>query len=145
MKIVKTKDQELAAFYVIGSIIMSLIVCIIAFSCSLSHASDEESSIHCIMGEARGQEYKEIVAHAEAFRNREKRYGRVWGVDGCKAKFNEPKWVHERVKKAWKESEYTNYTQGADHWHADYITPYWVKGANMTAHIGKTKFYKGVK
>lgn len=37
----------------------------------------------------------------------------------------------------------TNYTLGADHYHADYIkTPYWAKSMSVTTKIGKHIFYK---
>ena len=37
----------------------------------------------------------------------------------------------------------TNYTKGADHYHADYIDdPYWAKSMKVTVKIGKHIFYK---
>jgi spore germination cell wall hydrolase CwlJ-like protein len=37
----------------------------------------------------------------------------------------------------------TNYTNGADHYHADYIDdPYWAKSMKVTVKIGKHIFYK---
>jgi len=37
----------------------------------------------------------------------------------------------------------TNFTKGADHYHADYIdTPYWAKSMKKTAVIGRHIFYK---
>lgn len=106
----------------------------------------DEVAVNCIMGEARGENYEAKLAHAEALRNRVKRYGKLWGVDGCNVNINEPQHVWDDAKRAWKESEYSHLTDGADHWHATYVNPYWNRSpAVMTAHIGKTKFYKGVK
>lgn len=36
----------------------------------------------------------------------------------------------------------TNYTNGADHYHADYCNPYWNKHMKITAIIGRHIFYK---
>lgn len=36
----------------------------------------------------------------------------------------------------------TNYTNGADHYHADHVDPYWNKHMEITAIIGRHIFYK---
>jgi spore germination cell wall hydrolase CwlJ-like protein len=36
----------------------------------------------------------------------------------------------------------TNYTNGADHYHADYCNPYWNKHMKVTTIIGRHIFYK---
>ena len=36
----------------------------------------------------------------------------------------------------------TNYTGGADHYHADYCNPYWVSSMTVTTKIGRHIFYK---
>ena len=36
----------------------------------------------------------------------------------------------------------TNYTSGADHYHADYCNPYWASSMEKTCTIGKHLFYK---
>jgi len=36
----------------------------------------------------------------------------------------------------------TNYTGGADHYHADYCNPYWASSMKKTCTIGKHIFYK---
>ena len=36
----------------------------------------------------------------------------------------------------------TNYTGGADHYHADYCNPYWASSLKKTCIIGKHIFYK---
>lgn len=38
--------------------------------------------------------------------------------------------------------ERTNYTNGADHYHANYVTPYWAKYMEKTCTIGRHIFYK---
>ena len=41
------------------------------------------------------------------------------------------------------QSPTTNYTKGADHYHADYIkNPYWAKSMTATIKIGRHTFYK---
>jgi hypothetical protein len=115
---------------------------------SAAHAAEinEAQAVRCLMGEARGESYEAIVAHAEAYRNRYARYGRVKGVFGCTAKFSEPARVWARVKKAWLESANTNLVNGATHWEStDFKVPSWSHGAVVTAKFGKTKFYKGVR
>ena len=39
-------------------------------------------------------------------------------------------------------SEITDYTSGADHYHADYCFPYWAPSMKVTATIGRHIFYK---
>lgn len=36
----------------------------------------------------------------------------------------------------------TNYTKGADHYHADYVYPYWADSMEKTVVIGRHIFYK---
>lgn len=36
----------------------------------------------------------------------------------------------------------TNYTNGADHYHADYVSPYWKDSMTETVKIGRHIFYK---
>jgi len=36
----------------------------------------------------------------------------------------------------------TNFTNGADHYHADYCMPYWTKSMTITVKIGRHIFYK---
>ena len=107
----------------------------------------DEQAVQCLMGEARGESYTAIVAHAEALRNRYARYGRLWGVDGCKWRGAEPRRVWDKVRRAWLESASSDLVHGADHWYAEYIdAPGWTRPpAVMTAKYGKTKFYRGVK
>ncbi len=100
--------------------------------------SDKEA-VTCLMGEARGEEYKTIVATAEALRNR----GTTKGVYGCSFSGDEPQWVWHKVAKAWQESKYTNYVDGATHWEStDFDDPYWSISMTMISHIGKHKFYR---
>jgi spore germination cell wall hydrolase CwlJ-like protein len=51
---------------------------------------------------------------------------------------------HKRWDEALKitRGQPTNYTGGADHYHADYCDPYWNKHMEMTVKIGRHIFYK---
>lgn len=99
----------------------------------------EEVAVSCILGEARGESYAGMLAVAEAMRNR----GRIKGVDGCGYNATDKDPIQQAFK-AWEESRHTNTVGKADHWHADYITPYWAKYGIRTAKIGKHIFYKQV-
>ncbi len=100
----------------------------------------EELAVSCILGEARGESYTGMLAVAEAMRNR----GRIKGVDGCGYKAIDKDPIQQAFK-AWEESKTSNTVGKADHWHADYITPWWAKYGTRTAKIGKHIFYKEVK
>jgi len=39
-------------------------------------------------------------------------------------------------------SNITDYTRGADHYHADYCSPYWASSMTVTVKIGRHIFYK---
>ena len=53
---------------------------------------------------------------------------------------NHPRW-NEAMKLAAFDPQ-TNYTKGADHYHADYVNPYWSKSLTKTVVIGRHIFYK---
>ena len=50
-----------------------------------------------------------------------------------------PRWTEACVIVA---SKVTNFTDGADHYHADYCNPHWNKHMKVTAKIGRHIFYK---
>ena len=50
-----------------------------------------------------------------------------------------PRWTEACVIVA---SKVTNYTKGADHYHADYCKPYWAKHMKVTVVIGRHIFYR---
>ena len=51
-----------------------------------------------------------------------------------------PRW-NEAMKIAYSDPK-TNYTKGADHYHADYVSPYWKDSMTKTIQIGRHIFYK---
>ena len=51
---------------------------------------------------------------------------------------------HPRYKKALQiaKGDRSNLTDGADHYHATYVNPYWAKSLQRTVRIGRHIFYK---
>jgi len=53
--------------------------------------------------------------------------------------------AHKRYSKALSivySAKITNYTLGADHYHADYCSPYWATSMTVTVKIGRHIFYR---
>jgi hypothetical protein len=112
-----------------------------------------DQAVHCILGEARGEGYESMLAHAEAIRNR----GHLGGVYGCRADFSkemsylQAKGIIEQAQKAWEVSQRSQTVKGADHWGSLKVDGKWIaemerKGFVRTAVVRNTVFYKaGVK
>lgn len=64
--------------------------------------------------------------------------GKVVASQIAKAKLH-PRWGEAFVITLYPK---TNYTNGADHYHADHADPYWNKHMKVTAIIGRHIFYK---
>ena len=66
-----------------------------------------------------------------------------WSDKGVAAQIAKAK-SHPRWGEAFVITLYpkTNYTKGADHYHADHVDPYWNKHMKVTAIIGRHIFYK---
>ncbi len=58
--------------------------------------------------------------------------------DGITKAKSHPRW---EIARNILEKE-TNYTKGADHYHADYVNPYWADSMEKTIVIGRHIFYK---
>jgi len=58
--------------------------------------------------------------------------------DGIRKAKTHPRW-NEALRITYI---YTNYTNGADHYHAHYVRPYWADLMTVTAIIGNHIFYK---
>ena len=61
-------------------------------------------------------------------------------MENIKKASNHPRW-NEAMRIAYSDPT-TNYTKGADHYHADYVNPYWAKSLTKTVKIGLHIFYK---
>lgn len=131
------KDYVTPFVLALAVLMLTLLVCV--FEAKAQEVIPEDIAVSCILGEARGEGYQGMLAVAEAMRNR----GHIKGVDGCdyQAKNGDP---IQKAFRAWYESEFTNLTNGADHWHADYINPWWARYGKMTAKVGAHIFYKEV-
>ena len=120
---------------------MGLIFLVVLSGCAYSQEIDYKTAIHCILGEARGEGYKGMVAVGEALRNR----GTVKGVYGCRADFKEPKWVWDLAEKAWRESVKTNLVKGSDHWVGTKRDGEWIakmeKTMTFKVQIANQRFY----
>jgi len=136
------KIKDMIRWYVIPSIIISLILLLSLFCCcrvASAETISDDLAIKAIMGEARGEGYKGMLAVACAIRNR----GTLKGVYGVNAKFTEKEYVWDQARKAWKESLIKDITNGADHWESDrFKEPYWAKDMIKTVKIGHHQFYK---
>lgn len=105
-----------------------------------------------------GGEYSEGAMHAinEVITNRSNKR-RISKADVCLQPYQFSCWnnvgLASQLAKAkrhprWKEAKSiadgmaTNYTRGADHYHADYCDPYWNKHMEITTRIGRHIFYK---
>lgn len=136
------------AWIVIGSILMCAVFVLFASVC---HAEEicEEKAVHCILGEARGEGFESMKAHAEAIRNR----GHLQGVYGCRADLSKEMaylkktGIYSLAIKAWRESRESNLVQGASFWGSLKVDGKWIrtmekKGFKRTAVIRNTAFYR---
>lgn len=139
----KTLTWPMSGIFALIALILWLFVCVAAWGQIAEASVTEYQAIRAIVGEAENQGLEGMTAVAEAIRNR----GSLRGVYGAKRDLsNTPKWVFEQAREAWRLSKSSDLVHGADHWEStDFKTPYWAKGAILAAHIGKHKFYKGVR
>jgi len=103
----------------------------------------DEQAVRAIIGEAENQGYIGMLAVGEAIRNRGTLKG-VYGLNSPRLK-KAPEWVWRMARKAWKESQHSNITKGANHWHnVDREgETYWTKKYHKTVKIGNHQFYRG--
>ena len=142
-------------FPLLTVIVLALAMLVIS-SCNAFAEITEEQAVHCILGEARGEGYEAMLAHAEAIRNR----GYLKGVYGCKDRwglsqekyakelaFVKKTGIQDKAKKAWAESKHTNTVKGADHWGSTIVDGRWIeemkrKGFVRTVVVRNTAFYR---
>lgn len=100
-----------------------------------------EMAIRTLIGEASGEGERGMQAVAEVIRRR----GSLKGFYGLNAPHvdKQPAWVWKRARKAWEASKTSNITNFATHFESkDFKTPYWAKGRQPCAVIGKHLFYR---
>jgi len=125
---------------IIGYIVLLILLIAIPL-CFAAEAIPDDLAIRAIIGEASSEGYPGMIAVACAIRNR----GHLRGVYGLKAKHvdNEPQWVWDMARQAWRESTSTDIVRGATHWeNLAFGAPYWAKSMEMTVKIGVHTFYK---
>ena len=105
----------------------------------------DDLAVHAILGEARGEGYEAMYAHACAIRNRG--LNGVYGKNADVSDASEE--IVQKAYKAWAESEQgQDITNGATHWLSDYdlsrTTSWksWIEKYKQTARFGTTNFYK---
>jgi len=143
---VATKEQEESGIIVFACFFLILMIILAAWGCSNAKAENipfiAENCIRAVIGEASSEGYKGLLAVCCALRNR----GHLRGVYGFKAKHvdNEPAWVWQQARKAWKESKKKDIVNGADHWCNinAFGEPYWGSDMIQVIQIENHTFYK---
>lgn len=114
-----------------------------------SIAFTEENIIRGILGEARGEGYVAMYAHACAIRNRQNLKG-VFGATAQMEPISADLW--HSAARAWHTSEYEkDIVRGATHWLSDYDKRHtrswrvWISDYQAVARVGTTTFYKRKK
>lgn len=139
-------------------LIIAILLVLLGFVCFVQADFDQEVIAATLILEA-GGEYDKGAMEAvyEVIHNRAARRGTQYS-DECLRKWQFSCWndisAEEGIAKASKHPRWnealklayckpaTNYTKGADHYHADYVNPYWSKKLQKTSTIGRHIFYK---
>ena len=139
-------------------LIIAILFVLLGFVCFVQADFDQEVVAATLIMEAGGEYDKgALEAVYEVIHNRAKKRGTQYS-DECLRKWQFSCWndisaeegiakasKHPRWNEALKLAYYkpaTNYTKGADHYHADYVNPYWSKKLQKTSIIGRHIFYK---
>lgn len=111
-------------------------------------AVPQSLAVRAIVGEAAGEGYPAMLAHAHALRNR----GTLKGVYGFHARHinEEAPWVWHQARRAWTASAWTkDGTHGASYWFSEEdmrllerTRPYWFMRLRRTVKIGSTTFMR---
>ena len=147
------KSERLTSLLIFLSATLTALTISLVCLCFEANASiTDKQATECILGEARGEGYDSMLAHAEAIRNR----GHLKGVYGCKADLSKEMsyllstGIYEKAQKAWRESAKTNTVSGASFWGSLKVDGKWIaemerKGFIRTRVIKNTAFYRGTK
>jgi hypothetical protein len=118
---------EFSASCVLGAIILACILILSAFLAGKACADEipEAVAVRVLIGEAGNQGFHGMVCVGEVLRHR----GSTKGFYGLKAKHvdQQPSWVWEQAKRAWRASATTNHTNHATHFEnvKAFGTPRW--------------------
>lgn len=129
--------------------IMAVLSALAAGSISFAHAQEIEIptrvALRVLVGEAANQGLKGMICVGEVLR---RRGGSPKGFVGYNSGLidREPKSTIELALEAWRQSAFTNYTKGADHFiNPKGKEPYWVKHFEHVYTYKDHKFFKAVK
>lgn len=143
----------LVAIIGITAVLIVILASILLPSCeAFAGEIPEETAVHCILGEARGEGYASMLGHAEALRTR----GSTRGVYGCNVNLNKEMpylratGILTQARQAWEASKTSKTVSGAQFWASKIVDGKWATrmrkaGFVLTATIGNTEFYKEVK
>jgi hypothetical protein len=130
-----------SAVSVIGGIVLALILILCAAAVQASEIP-QETAVRILIGEAANQGEHGMICVAEVLRQR----GSIKGFYGLKAKHvdNQPAWVWEQARRAWRASATTNYTAGATHFEniKSFGVPSWARTMRIVYHYKDHTFYK---
>ena len=118
------------------AVILSLI------STAYAKSITDDVAVRIIVSEAADQGLKGMICIGEVLRHRES----IKGFNGYKSNWinSQPKLVWSMAAKAWKESAFTSYTHGADHFENihRFGKPWWVKYCVKVYEYKDHAFYK---
>jgi len=124
-----------------------LIGCVVVFAfMPMAHAQKipYDVAVRIIVGEGGNQDLKGMICIGEVLRHR----ASVKGFYGYQSNriAKEPQSVWKQAARAWKQSAYTNYTKGADHFEniRQFGKPWWVMYCVKTYEYKDHVFYKEV-
>ena len=147
-------------WYIINmkKLIIAIVLLLIGFVCFVKADYDQTVVAATLILEAGGEYDKgsmeavyEVIHNRSVKRNKsydeiclQKKQFSCWNdknIDNnIKKASQHPRW--DEAIKITNKKPITNYTKGADHYHADYVNPYWAKSLVNTTKIGRHIFYK---
>lgn len=126
----------------LSRLIIATIVMLTLISTVHAESITYKRAVRIIIGEAANQGLKGMICVGEVLRRR----ASPKGFYGYKSNHidDQPKLVWEMASKAWEQSAYTNYTNGADHFDniREFGKPWWVKYCVKTYEYKNHTFYK---
>lgn len=131
-------------------IITGTVICVGLFGISMNSQAypttlTDEMAKRVIIGEAANQGIHGMICVGEVLRRR----GSIKGFRGYKSKHVEREHAKtwKMAEEAWKMSETTNFTNGADHFEniRRFRTPWWAKYCKKTYEYKDHVFYKEIK
>ena len=130
---------------IVRGIFLWFVVCLTFISTVHAESIPNDIAMRIIVGEGADQGLKGMICIGEVLRVR----ASIKGFYGYKSNWvnSEPKSIWEMAAKAWDNSRYTNYTNGADHFENihKFGSPWWVKYCVKTFEYKDHVFYKEIR